>query len=326
MSEKEYYPGMDWLRIFAAFGIVGCHLDLSQMTTGALWLKRFTDLNVGVFAVIAGFFAVPTAIGLSWFSCLRHRFTRLIRPYALWSVLYIILDIVFDTLSGKALSFQPTHVSWWLSAVFLGNGAAHLWFLISLFYVQTLTHPFLRRSPSHPSVAISITLGLLGLGIVWLCPAIGGWFGHYCLRLAGFFLVGVAFYREKRWLSSIPIACYGFLLMVGLFLKAFGWHYAYIGELVVILPAVALALVWKPNVIFFVTLGKRLGGLSFGVYLTHVFFTIGIRQIILMLDIVPQTFLVYLLDWIISFALALTTSIALQWGSKRFRCLTWLKL
>ena len=45
--KQERYSGFDWLRVVAAIGIVGCHLALPNMTSGALWIKQFTDLNVG---------------------------------------------------------------------------------------------------------------------------------------------------------------------------------------------------------------------------------------------------------------------------------------
>ena len=48
--------GIDLLRGIAAFGIVGCHLSLSPKTAAASWLLHFCDMNVAVFAVVAGYF------------------------------------------------------------------------------------------------------------------------------------------------------------------------------------------------------------------------------------------------------------------------------
>lgn len=326
MEEKRYYAGIDWLRIIAAFGIVGCHLDLARMTDGARWLKEFTDLNVGIFAVVAGFFATHSAAGLSWREYIRRRASRLLLPYAFWSVLYVAIDIVFDTLADKALTFQPTHLSWWMTVIFLGNGAAHLWFLVSLFYTQTFGYPILSYCSRHPSRTRSAILAVAGLTLVGFCPVIGGWAASYPLRLAGFFCVGIALYRERECVAFIRVGWYAALLAIGLILKGFGWHYGYVGESVVILPAVLLAIVAKPKSERLTAVGKYLGSLSFGVYLSHVFFAIGIRQAIQILGIVPQSAAVFAADWVASFLLALVTAAILQWLCRRFTWLRWLSL
>ena len=47
---------IDILRGIAAFGIVGCHLMLSPRTNAGSWVTHFCDMNVAVFAVLAGCF------------------------------------------------------------------------------------------------------------------------------------------------------------------------------------------------------------------------------------------------------------------------------
>lgn len=82
MSTQERYVGFDWLRFIAAIGIVGCHLALPNMTDGAWWIKQFTDLNVGVFAAIAGFFMANSLQqkDVSFESFVGRRVKRLLVP------------------------------------------------------------------------------------------------------------------------------------------------------------------------------------------------------------------------------------------------------
>jgi len=54
-SRQWYCNGIDWLRGIAAFGIVGCHLNLAPTTAADTLLRHFCDMNVGVFGCISGF-------------------------------------------------------------------------------------------------------------------------------------------------------------------------------------------------------------------------------------------------------------------------------
>ncbi len=205
---KNHLTGIDFLRGLAALGIVGCHLSLANPTAGAKWLGMFTDLNVGVFAMLAGlFYAGSCAKFDSWSDYLKQRGSRLLVPYVLWSIFYVTIDIVFDTLAGKTLTFQPNSGRYWASVVFQGGGAAHLWFLIVLFYVQAIGFfPMKRMGASALSTSLC---AVLGFGCITACSFLDGWFSNYPLRLTGFFLVGVTISRSLDVILKLPVFAVG---------------------------------------------------------------------------------------------------------------------
>ena len=305
---KQRFLGLEWVRALAAFGIVGCHLDLANLSWGAQWLKQFTDLNVGVFAVIAGFFSVfAVSRAESWGVYASHRLRRLLPPYILWSVLYISVDIFFDTFSGKPLTFQPTRWQYWHSVLFMGSGAAHLWFLPALLYTQLVAYPIIKKAMGGRAWVVWL-IGGGGFLLVSCCPLLAGWSGRYLWRLVGFFAIGVMFALRVGIIEKISprLALLG--VLVGSIMIGAGWQHGFIGTCVLIIPLVVFGIVWHPGESALVSWGTELGRLSFCVYLTHVFFTIALREVVLRLGL-PHNAMVYLTDWIMAWTAALCFSL-----------------
>lgn len=317
MGSKHFY-GIDWIRGIAAVGIVGCHLDLSGMTAGALWLKRFTDLNVGVFAVIAGFFAVGSMVrSVSWGEFVRRKCGRLLLPYVCFTVFYVSIDYVFDALTGATHTFQPLSGSYWESVVFRGGGAAHLWFLIALFYAQAVFYPIVRWGRHLPIALVTGGGMAIGLAIVAVCPRVGGFVGFYLLRLVGFFAMGASLWFARGWLCELPVrwallACGGGVAIIAVWGKL-----SFVWESVLILPMVVLGLCWQPATERVRQVGAYLGGLSFGVYLMHVVFAIALREAVKMLGL-HGTAWVYAGVWLFAGGLTIGAVICVRWVSWRW--------
>ena len=313
---KHFY-GIDWIRGIAAIGIVGCHLDLVGLTAGALWLKRFTDLNVGVFAVIAGFFAAGSmARSVSWRDFVGRKCGRLLLPYLCFTVFYVGIDYVFDVLTGATHTFQQWRWGYWESVVFRGGGAAHLWFLIALFYAQAVFYPLVRWMGRLPPVIATIGGLLIGLAIVAFGPLAGGFVGFYLLRLVGFFLIGAALWYMRERLCALPARWALAACGCGAAIIAVWGKLSFIGECVLILPMVVLGLCWQPASERVRRVGAYLGGISFGVYLIHVGFTIALREVVKALGL-PGTAWVYAADWVLAAGLAIVAAACVRWVSWR---------
>lgn len=318
MNAKERYSGFDWLRIIAAFGIIGCHLALPNMTEGAMFLKRYTDLNVGVFAAIAGFFTAHSlqrnpSVG----KFIKHRVLKLLVPLYLWSVFYIGIDICFDYISHKPLTFQPASLKYWNSVVICGRAATQTWFLASLFYAQLiLFYPIKNNFFSKSRWADA---GLLMLAIIGITVASdGGYWRYYFLRLISFFLLGVVMFREKELLQKIPLSIVYVLMITGVLIIASGFRYGFIGECVLSFPMLLWGLLWSSKSEAVCNYGELLGRLSFGVYLVHALFC---RAFCVVLQRIgwPSNAYVYLLDLILVGLVSLLFSCVVFRLSLRFK-------
>ena len=93
------YDGIDLLRGLAAFGIVGCHLSLSERTDAGDLVTALCDFNVGVFAAVAGFLMSGVKSPGELLGYAKKRAGRLLPSYVAWSVVFLLMTIVFDLCS-----------------------------------------------------------------------------------------------------------------------------------------------------------------------------------------------------------------------------------
>lgn len=315
---SRHFYGIDWIRGIAAVGIVGCHLDLPGMTEGAWWLKRFTDLNVGVFAVIAGFFAAGSMLrSASWREFVEHKCGRLLIPYACFSVFYITIDYVFDSLTGAIHTFQPLKWEYLESVIFRGGGATHLWFLAVLLYAQTFFYPIVRWLERLPSAVATGGGMAIGMAVVAFGPLANGFVGYYLLRLFGFFLMGVALWYARGRLCVLPARWVLVTCGCGVAIIAVWGKLSFVEECVLILPMVTVGLCWQPTSERVRQIGVYLGGISFGVYLMHVVFTIALREVVKLLGL-PGTAWIYALDWGLAAGLSIAAAMCVRWVSWRW--------
>lgn len=298
MIVRQHYYAFDWLRIIAAFGIIGCHLALPDMTEGAMFLKRYTDLNVGVFAAIAVFFtAYSLQKRLSVVDFIKRRIAKLLIPLYVWSLFYITIDIFFDLLSNKPLTFQPFFFRYWYSVLICGEAGTQTWFLASLFYTQIFFYYPIKKNFFIPTRWINILLFIFAIvGITISCN--GGYWTFYFLRLFSFFLVGVVMFRERCVLEKVPLCLVYLLILIGGLIIATGFRYGFIGECVLSFPMLLWGLLWSPKTSFIRNAGELLGRLSFGVYLIHFLFC-RIFCLLLIKIGLPSNAWFYMLDLIL---------------------------
>lgn len=308
-QERKQWRGIDWLRGVAAFGIVGCHLDLGTVSPAAHLFLIYTNPNVGLFALIAGFFMAQQleVKSMPFKEFARVRAFRLLPCYMLWTIFFLCFSEVFHAVAGKPVFSEITHWRWWVAVFAQGGASCHLWFLICLFYAQMVLFPVVAW-PVNRLEAKGLFLCMMGVAGAFLCsmevaPA-WRWFMAYPLRLTSFLLIGAGISNLLPILVKIPKSVCFFMLVLGAVAMQLPWGSGFAKTLVVVVPAFLYALqvdVRSPRMVAF---GKLLAGASMGVYLVHPLFTVFNWEVVRVLKL-PGTLPVVMGDWIAAWACAL---------------------
>ena len=290
---------IDILRGIAAFGIVGCHIMTDPRTASGEAVRHFCDMNVAVFAVLAGYFTyVHNEWGGVW-PTIKHRLVRLLPLYFFWSLVFLAATFMFKTVAHDDMS-QYRQTGFWLKVVFQGNASCHLWFIIALVYTQ-IAALFLMRWKLP--VALPLILAITGIA---LSVALRNWYGTYFFRLFGFVWLGIAL----RTIANGTWRFYTVWTAVALVLHVLlaGILHRFLRDLLVVVPLVLLAVqVSKafPSVPSWVlSLARTLGATSLGVYLIHPLVTRFNGCLIARLCPPPYGIPSVLLDWSLSWGCA----------------------
>ena len=180
---------LDLLRGLAAFGIVGCHLALSPLTSTAWALRSFCDMNVCLFAAISGYFMVGregAGVNGNVRDCrdyILRRAWRLLPLYAFWTVAYLALGTVFDLALQHNLDPRRLRPSFYIGALFWGDSSTHLWFL---FYAQVL----LKILTSLTGRLSGWVWFFLGLALILVSVFWSSWVARYPIRLLAALVAG----------------------------------------------------------------------------------------------------------------------------------------
>lgn len=312
------YTNLDWLRSLAVFGIVGCHLALDSMTSAARIPLVYTDINVGLFAMLAGFLSAESfrTVSADPVAYPLRRMRRILPPYVFWSVVFVCSSITFDFLADRSLNLAFMTVGWWRDVLFRGGASCHLWFLICLLYVQILIVPLLavlvRAGNRNGIGGVLLALGICGLPICSV-PTEGfvEWFLVYPLRLLLFFIIGVGVSLCREKLVLLTGRFWFCLYLAGLAVIHVKTPIPFAAGLVVTFPLFVFALCFELKQGPFADFCKRMGGLAMGVYLIHPLFTVLGREFIRRFG-VPHTLSVVLIDWTCAYLLSLLTAIMLS--------------
>ena len=296
--------GLELLRGIAAFGIVGCHLLISPRTELGTSVTSFCDLNVGIFAAVAGFLMAKGAV-TGWRAYVCKRAKRILPTYFVWTVIYLVASALFQYVGSGAIKSRYGTVDFWIRSAFCGGSSAHLWFLICLFYAQCLLG-------AVRSVKIScfwfVSVGFL---LVVLTRWTGGWFGLYPLRLLSFLVTGygLGLIDWKPPLRFVWMCVAGALVL----------HVAFRG----IVPGfVNDWIVAVPTILVFSQLrfpegrldrtAAFLGATSMGVYLIHPLLTAGFGVVVRKFFAQPYGVSAVMFDWLVCWLLALLMTVVLQ--------------
>lgn len=295
---------IDILRGIAAFGIVGCHIMTDPRTASGEAVRHFCDMNVAVFAVLAGYFTHLSADG--WWASVRSRLERLVPPYVFWTLVFLLFFFILNVVNHKDLS-QYGRIGFWLAVIVRGAGSGgHLWFIAALIYTQVFALFVMRK---RLPAAVPLIFAAIGIGLSILMPYWNG-HGHYMFRLFGFVWLGIALQRVKA--GNWKLYGSGALLALILHVALQNLVHPALRDLLASVPLCLFAAnlpagAATPRVC---ALAKFLGGTSLGVYLIHPMMARLSNVLLVHAFPPPYGAGVVLLDWCITWACALGLTIA----------------
>lgn len=300
-QSRTYNEGLCLLKFIAAFGIVGCHLNMRPTTFAGEWLLHFTDTNVGLFGIISGYFFTQSIYKTTELIVfLKKRTLRLLPAYFFWSICYLFLKFGLDIFTRGKISPSFNDPMCWYYIIFWGGSAAHLWYVISLYYITILL--FFQRKFLH-----AIWLFMMIIAFFWTMKGWGGFYSWYPIRLLAFFSLGVGIYYLDNSLTSIKQSFWSLLLIIALIIHLYspmrGLICVYDALVCIPFFMIFRNLHFNANnhSIFFL----KLGNFSFGIYLTHVFIAFAIGSLIRLYSNAPYSGWVLFLVWVLVFVIAM---------------------
>lgn len=294
------HPALDQLRSLAALAVVWLHVAASVVVRNpdihsfAWWLGNLGDAAsrwcVPVFMMISGALLLDReAVTQPPLSFLRKRYLRLAVPGVFWTLLYLAVAAT----DSESLTLADARQS-----LFTGTPWYHLWYLYMLFGLYLVT-PALRHLVQvcdHRNLRVLIVASFVAGGFEVLVLHRGeSFFLLRCLPLLGYFLAGHYLFVTSR--NHLPgVSMRGLLALIGscallialgtawllpdMGLRACSLMYAWQNPLVIVMSLAVFSLLLRGA--HTAPLGEplqRLAPLSFGIYLLHPLWLLGLANL-----------------------------------------------
>jgi peptidoglycan/LPS O-acetylase OafA/YrhL len=270
------------------------------------------DFNVGLFAALAGFLMNGVKDWSGYVKYIKKRVVRLVPTYLFWSVVFLAFTAAFDLLlDGGRIHPRYFCGEFWVSVLFRGGSAAHLWFLVCLLYAQILMAlPFGKFKSEWHGVHWIVIGGAALYGAV----RIGGWYGTYPLRLFAFLMTGYGI-RLLVILNIDKIKRFsGLILAVAV--TALGVHVAMRGvvagfykDWVAVFPVLVGVASVEVKSIRVGKIAAVLGATSMGVYLLHPLVTRGLSVVITRQIAAPYSASVVVGEWVVAWGISMVAAV-----------------
>lgn len=246
--KRERIDYLDTLRVIACFLVVLCHVGDYYAasgvdgTFGIAWSKliTFTRPCVPLFILLSGTLLLPLKRAPGIF--LKRRFTRVVVPFLIWSVLYVFFPLPSETIFGgppNAFTGEMNIYAYNLMMIPMNFTASnvHFWFLysiIGLYLFMPIVSPWIEKASRKE------LLGVLSIwGVTLFFPYIRMWFPQihgecdwnthgmliYFSGYFGYIVLGYFLHHHNK-LSPIKSCAIGAaLFVVGYYLTYKGlWH------------------------------------------------------------------------------------------------------
>lgn len=269
---------LDIIRILACFMVVLMHSPIPSSNASGPFLSAlsyFTAPCIGLFFMVSGALLLP--VRTDYITFIRKRFSKILVPTLLWSLVYIGLRLygseseidVIQSLASLPFSPQGEGVLWFmytLSGLYLLSPILSAWVekasqrelqIVLLLWCVTLCYPLLN---------FYVTTNTSTTGIL-----------YYFTGYAGYFLLG--YYLKKYPESISPILTWtvagaGVFLLLALKYSGIEFDfYSLFWYESIFIAALAVA-IWKTVKAFKIENAPSvmilLSNLSFGVYLVHI--------------------------------------------------------
>lgn len=281
LSEHRRSDGVvDTLRALACFALVSFHVVGHSPTTGMEltpdhWLsvinRTFTDMRMPLFSFLSGLVFVSLChTSRGPYALIQSKARRLLLPMVSVGVIFWVMRDIMG--QGQ----QPL-----MSIVFMPF--AHFWFLQATFLVMSI---FIVVSALSGGRSTLVAAGLMCLGIsCWIfgiLPQSNIFSAVQAVYLAPFFMCGYLCGRVR-----LPKMHGGMALLILSGLIALGYLIA--TETLIVEGTMRRAITVGSGILFCVTLLSvriqnrmlaDLGAMSYAIYLFHVFFTAGTREVV----------------------------------------------
>jgi len=220
--DRRYFEEIDIARGLAIIGVVAIHSSSAYLVqfydNSVLILNTLVRYSVPVFILMAGFlhesvFEKEGERLSAYYENIRKRFRRLIVPYLLFSIVYMLVRIILENTPGfnSLVAIKYDSVERVLSGIFLvkGNPAGHLYFLPLLFFIDGVF-------PVIGGLVRSKKLLLLICSLISIV-SYTLWGGVYSsvnpLKGVGFYALGY-FLRESLFYEKMSMGRYTFVILM----------------------------------------------------------------------------------------------------------------
>ena len=248
---------------------------------------------------------------------------RLVPTYLFWSVVFLAFTAAFDLLLDGG-RIHPRYFSgeFWVSVLFRGGSAAHLWFLVCLLYAQILMAlPFGKFNREwHGALWI-----VIGGAALYGAVRIGGWYGTYPLRLFAFLMTGYGIRllvipnidKIKRF-SGVILAVA--VTALGLHVAMRGVVAGFYKDWVAVFPVLIGVASVDVKSIRVGKIAAVLGATSMGVYLLHPLVTRGLSVVVTRQIAAPYSAGVVIGEWVVAWGISMVAALLILRvpGSRRF--------
>jgi peptidoglycan/LPS O-acetylase OafA/YrhL len=254
---------VEWLRFFAALGIVWFH------TNGA-WGRSIGYAGLPIFLLVFCSLIVINFKEIGFTGFLRRRTVRLLIPWVFWSIVYGFVRVI------KFYWFPKTSLSLFSSCDFLVGGSMHLWYLPFAFLVSLILFMLCRYTTQSNHIYLSFSFAFfLSIGCLYLCSYI---MKNYSIKVP-----------FVQWLFVLPSIPMGYFLGSTVRFVKPPFRLVLLSLLLAAVCLVCLSLFWLGNMELVVPYGigvfltvlaynipfpfaetsRRLGSLTYGIYLIH---------------------------------------------------------
>lgn len=275
---KERDISLDIIRIIACFMVVLMHSPVpSEKASGPFLaaLSYFTAPCIGLFFMASGALLLP--VKTDYVSFIKKRFSKILVPTLLWSIIYVIVNLYHSESEINILQR-------FASLPFSPQGEGVLWFMYTLSGLYLLA-PILsawleKASQRELQIVLSLWCITLCYPILDCCVILNTTTSgilYYFTGYAGYFLLGYYLRKYPESISSffawtLAAAGAGLLLFLKYLNVQFDFYSLFWYESIFI-AAMAVAIwkaVYKIGVANISSFGIKVSKLTFGIYLSHI--------------------------------------------------------
>lgn len=319
---------LDYMRVIACFMVIMVHacefffidgsdIGIRNLSDG-FWVSVIDSAfrcSVPMFVMISAYLLVPVRGSVTAF--FRKRFIRVLVPFVIWSLLYPVLPVVWGGMDDADVMASLKRLTYNFN-----DASGHMWFiymLIGLYLFMPVISPWLEKAGKRAE-RMFLLLWFVSSFFPYLRVCVGYVYGEcywnefnilwYFSGFIGYLVLAHYIRHYLAWSRQKQIVVGVVLYIVGYLITASVWY----GRIPVSSTLQELELSWRfctPNVIFeslgafmviqalFTGIGKEkriiseISGLSYGIYLMHIFVLGAVFSVIVTLEIAtPVTIIV----------------------------------